>query len=261
MRSAVSGLATAALVAVSAAGCGGPEPGALPQGDESVAMKPSDFTTEIDNQYWPMEPGTRWTYDEVDDEGRTMKVVVTVTSVTRKVANGVSARVVRDSVSADGILVEDTFDWYAQHRDGTIWYLGEDTAEFEKGKVSSREGSFEAGVDGALAGVIMPAKPAVGMKYRQEFYEGEAEDNGEILSVSEIAEVPAGQFEDVLLTRDTIAFQPEILEYKLYAKGVGPVLKFGVSGGGGRETLTAKSTVSAAVAKAAGVAPLGQGYG
>ena len=138
MKSAVSGLATTVLVVVAAAGCGGPEPGALPQGDESVAMKPADFTTEIDNEYWPMEPGTRWTYDEVDDEGRHVKVVVTVTSVTRRVANGVSARVVRDSVSADGVLVEDTFDWYAQHRDGTIWYLGEDTAEFEDGRVSSR---------------------------------------------------------------------------------------------------------------------------
>ena len=157
--------------------------------------------------------------------------------------------------------MEDTFDYYAQHRDGTIWYLGEDTAEFEDGKVSSKEGSFEAGVDGALAGVVMPGGPEVGMRYRQEFYQGKAEDNGQILSVSEIAEVPAGKFGDVLLTRDTITIQPDVLEYKFYARGVGPVMTLGVSGGGGREVLRQRSTVSAHVAKAAGTVPLGQDYG
>lgn len=224
-------------------------------------MQPTDFTTVIDNPYWPMEAGTRWTYSEVDDEGRALTVFVTVTSGTRVMANGVTARVVRDTVTAKEGIVEDTFDYYAQHSDGTIWYLGEDTAEFEDGKVSSREGSFEAGVDGALAGVVMPGRPEVGMKYRQEFYKGQAEDNGQILSVSEFAEVPAGKFGDVLLTRDTITIQPDVLEYKFYAKGVGPVMTLGVSGGGGREALTKRSTVSAQVAKAAGTVPLGQRYG
>lgn len=257
MKGALAGLTAAALVAVGASACGGDDPSALPTGDQSVAMTPSDFSTRIDNEYWPMEPGSRWTYDE----GRALVVVVTVTDHTRRVANGVTARVVRDTVTADGEVVEDTFDFYAQHRDGTIWYLGEDTAEFEDGKVASKEGSFEAGVDGALAGVVVPAKPKVGMKYRQEFHRGEAEDNGEILSVSEIAEAPAGQFEDVLLTRDTITFKPDVLEYKLYAKGIGPVLVLGVSGGSGRESLTKKSTVSAQVAEAAGSVPLGEAYG
>ena len=224
-------------------------------------MQPADFTTTIDNAYWPMEPGTRWTYDEVDDEGRALTVVVTVTSLTRTMANGVIARVVRDSVSAREGIVEDTFDYYAQHRDGSLWYLGEDTAEYEDGKVSSKEGSFEAGVDGALAGIVMPGRPEVGMKYRQEFYQGHAEDNGQILSVSEIAEVPAGKFGDVLLTRDTITIQPDVLEYKFYAKGIGPVMTLGVSGGAGRETLRRRSTVSAQVAKAAGSVPLGRAYG
>jgi hypothetical protein len=181
--------------------------------------------------------------------------------VTRKIANGLTARVVRDTSTADGSVVEDTFDWFAQDREGNVWYLGEDTAEFENGKVSSREGSFEAGVDGAIPGVSMPGKPQPGLAYRQEYYKGEAEDNGEVLSVEEMADVPAGHFDKALLTKDTVTIEPDVLEYKLFAPGVGSVLTFGVSGGAGREELVKTSTVSATVAKAAGTTPLGKPYG
>jgi hypothetical protein len=209
----------------------------LPQGDEPVDLNPADFTTEIDNPYWPMAPGTRWTYREVDEEGKELEVVVVVTTETKKIANGITARVVRDTVTEDGQLVEDTFDWYAQDKQGNVWYLGEDTAEFADGELTTKSGSFEAGVDGALPGIIMPADPQPGMKFRQEYYKGEAEDNGEVLSTNEMAEVPFGQFKQMLLTKDTITIEPDVLEYKLYAKGVGPVLVLGVSGGGGREEL------------------------
>ena len=107
-----------------------------------------------------MTPGTRWTYREVDEEGKALDVRVTVSNVTKRIANGVTARVVRDTVTSDGEVIEDTFDWYAQDGAGNVWYLGEQTAEFEDGKVSSRGGSFEAGVDGAQAGVIVPAEPS-----------------------------------------------------------------------------------------------------
>ncbi len=190
----------AALSLAVATGCGGetaaPSSGAepqLPQTSDPVELDPADFSADIDNRYWPMESGTRWTYREIDEEGTVVEVVVTATSETKEIANGVTARVVRDTVTEDGEVIEDTFDWYAQDSDGTIWYLGENTAEFEDGKVATREGSFEAGVDGALPGVIMPGDPEVGMAYRQEYYEGEAEDNGEILSLEEMAEVPLGQ--------------------------------------------------------------------
>jgi len=234
--------------------------GGLPQGSEPVTLDPAEFTAEITNEYWPMEPGSRWTYREIDEDGESAKVVVTVTGVTKKIANGITARVVRDTVSSGGEVIEDTFDWYAQDADGNIWYLGEDTAEFEDGKVSSRGGSFEAGVDGALPGIAMPGSPADGMAYRQEYYKGEAEDNGEVLSTEEMADVPAGHYEDVLLTKDTITLEPDVLEYKLYAPGVGPVLVFGVSGGGGREELLSMTHVSAKVAKQAGTTPLGKPY-
>jgi len=233
---------------------------APPRSDEPADLDPADFTTEIDNRYWPMAPGTQWVYREIDEEGQELRVVVTVTSGTKEVANGVTARVVRDTVTLDGEVVEDTFDWYAQDSAGTIWYLGEDTAEFENGRIVSREGSFEAGTDGALAGVIMPGEPAVGMAYRQEYLRGEAEDNGEVLSLDEQAEVPAGHFDRALLTKDTITIEPDVLEYKLYVPGVGPVLTLGVSGGGGREELIEVSTVPADTARAAGTTPLGEEY-
>lgn len=232
----------------------------LPQGSELVDLDPARFTVEIDNRYWPMVPGTRWTYLEIDEEGKELQVVVTVSTETKKIANGIIARVVRDTVTEDGELIEDTFDWYAQDAEGNIWYLGENTAEFDGGKVTSRAGSFEAGVDGALPGIIMPTDPLGDMKYRQEYYEGEAEDNGEVLSVEEQVEVRAGHYRGALLTKDTNALEPKVLEFKLYALGVGPVLALGVSGGGGREELVKVETVSAEAAGAAGTTPLGESY-
>lgn len=226
----------------------------LPQGDEPVHLDPTTFTTEIDNPYWPMKPGTRWTYRETDGEGGVAKVVVVVTQQTKKLANGITARVVRDTVSEDGQIVEDTNDWYAQDAKGNIWYLGEQTAEFEGGKVTSRAGSFEAGVDGAVPGIAVPADPRPGIEYRQEFYRGEAEDNGRVLSIDELAQVPAGKYRDALLTKDFTPLEPDLLEYKLYAKGVGPVLILTASGGAGREELLTVDQVSGAE----GTGPLGK---
>ena len=209
----------------------------LPQGSEPVKLDPADFTTRIDNPYWPMAPGDRWVYRETDEEGTESRVEVTVTDRTKRIANGVEARVVRDVVTQDGELAEVTDDWYAQDGAGNVWYLGEDTAEYENGKVKTRSGSFEAGVDGAQPGIIMPADPRDGMAYRQEYYEGEAEDRAEVLSTEEKVEVPFGFFEGALMTKDLVPLEPKVSEYKLYAKGVGPVLTVKTSGGSGREEL------------------------
>ena len=224
----------------------------LPQGDDPVDLDPTDFTTEIDNPYFPLVPGTRLTYREIDEEGK-KKVVVIVTSETKRIANGITARVVRDTVTEDGEIIEDTFDWFAQDSEGNVWYMGEDTAEFENGKITTRKGSFEAGVDGALAGIIMPADPQPGLAFREEYYKGKAEDNGEVLSTEEMADVPFGHFDNVLLTKETITIEPDELEYKLWAKGVGVVLALGISGDGDREELVKKDTVP----PTAGTGPLG----
>jgi hypothetical protein len=230
-----------ALAALALGACGsGDEKDAttLPQGSEPVKLDPADFTTDIDNPYWPMTSGSRWVYRETDSEGSEQRVVVTVTNRTKKIANGVEARVVHDRVTEDGQLVEDTDDWYAQDSQGNIWYLGEDTTEFENGRPTTKKGSFEAGVDGAQAGVILPAEPKAGMTYRQEYYKGEAEDRGEIVSVDEQVEVPFGHFKGALMTKDENPLEPKVLEFKFYARGVGPVLAMSVSGGSDREELT-----------------------
>jgi hypothetical protein len=213
--------------------CSGP----LPRGSERVDLDPGDFSTRIDNPYWPMAPGSRWVYRETDTEGKEQKVVITVTGKTKKVAAGITARVIHDVVTEDGKPVEITDDWYAQDECGNVWYLGEDTTEYENGKPVSKAGSWEAGVDGAQPGVIVPAKPRVGLEYRQEYYAGEAEDAAKVLSLDEQAEVLFGHFTGALLTKDFTPLQPTILEYKLYAKGVGPVLVLGISGGSDREEL------------------------
>ena len=248
-------MATGALMLT---GCVGAAPPSapnteLPRGDDPVTLDPADFTTEIDHPYWPMEPGTRWSYVELDSEGGELTVDVTVTSDTKQIANGIEARVVRDTVRSNGEIVEDTFDWYAQDAAGAIWYLGEDTAEFEDGEIVSRGGSFEAGVDGALPGIALPADPTPGMEYRQEYFAGEAEDNGAVLSTEELVEVPYGRFDGALLTRDTNALEPDVAELKLYAPGVGPVLTLDISGGSGREELIDVTTVP----DGTGTGPLG----
>jgi hypothetical protein len=213
-----------------------PSPSPLPQGSEPVTLDPADFVATIDNRYWPMPQGAHWVYEETDAEGTVQKVEVTVTTDAKEIL-GIPATVVHDVVTEDGELVEDTLDWYAQDLDGNIWYLGEDTKEYEGGKVVTTEGSWEAGVDGAQPGILLPGRPEVGLAYRQEYYAGEAEDAAKILSLDEAAEVPFGSFEGVLLTEEWTPLDPDVRENKYYAPGVGPVLVVQVAGGSSREEL------------------------
>ena len=237
MRYEVGGAVCTAVIGLALVACGGDDGDAsaaapLPQGGEPVELDPAEFTTEIDNPYWPMQPGSRWAYRETDTEGTVQRVVVTATDRTKRIANGIEARVVHDVVSEHGEPVEITDDWYAQDADGNVWYLGEKTAEYENGKVVTRAGSFEAGVDGAQPGIIMPADPQPGLDYRQEYYAGEAEDEAAIVTVGEEQlQVPAGRYTDVVMTRDTNPLEPKIQELKFYARDVGPVMAAGVSGG------------------------------
>jgi hypothetical protein len=213
--------------------------GDLPQGSEPVTLDPADFTTDIDNPYFPMQPGNEWVYRTTDTTGARQDVVMSVTDETKRIADGITARVVRDVVTERGQEVEVTDDWYAQDTEGNVWYLGEQTAEYSNGKVVSRRGSFEAGIDGAQAGVAMPADPRPGLSYRQEYYAGEAEDNAVVLTVgAEQVEVPYGFFDTgVLMTRDLVPIEPRVQELKFYARGIGMLLSVHTDGTGGRSEL------------------------
>ena len=150
---------------------------------------------------------------------------------------GITATLVRDTVTEDGELVEDTVDWYAQDRDGNVWYLGEDSKEFEDGEVVSTAGSWEAGVDRAFPGIVMQADPRVGQSYRQEFYAGEAEDLAEILQLDGSETVPLGSLTQLLVVREWNPLEPEVIENKYYARGTGVVLELEVAGESGRVEL------------------------
>jgi hypothetical protein len=223
-------------LALLAAGCGADDKAALPQGSDPVEIDPSRFSAEIDHPFWPMEPGTIWVYREGEQ-----RVEVTVTDRTRTVM-GVETRVVHDLVTENGVPVEDTLDWYAQDDDGNLWYFGEDTTEFEDGKPAGHAGAWEAGVDGALPGILLPADPEVGMTYRQEYYAGEAEDRAKVLSLDEPVSVPFGDFTGALQTEDTTPLEPDVVEQKFYVRDVGPVLALKVKGDTGREELVSHTT-------------------
>ena len=215
----------------------GPPSFALPEGSEQVELDPSLFAgVVLDHPYWPMAPGSRWVYRETEADGTVQQVEVTVTEDTKEIL-GIPATVVHDLVTEGGETIEDTLDWYAQDASGNLWYLGEDTKEYENGEVVSTEGSWHAGFDGAQPGIILPADPQVGMAYRQEYYAGQAEDAAEILSLDEHVEVPFGTFDDVLETSDFTPLDPDVKEHKFYARGVGPVEVRQTSGGSSHEVL------------------------
>jgi hypothetical protein len=244
ITSTVVGVLALGLSAVAIAGSNGSETAAaitrgLPQGSEAVKLDPADFSTNITNPYFPMRPGSKWVYRENDANGRKKSVVLTVTSQTKLIANGVTARVIRDVVSQNGKAVEITDDWYAQDKAGNIWYLGEAVLNYKGGKLVSKAGSFEAGVDGAQAGIAMPADPVAGLAYRQEYYKGEAEDKAAVITVGkEQVQVPFGYFNKrVLMTRDVVPTDPKVQELKFYAPGVGLLLSMHTDGDGGRLAL------------------------
>lgn len=189
----------------------------------SPPFEPAGFQPAVTNPYFPLPVGATWRFEAETDEG-TEEIVVEVTDDIRTVA-GVEATVLRDRVYLDGELIEDTFDWFGQDAEGNVWYLGEETAEYENGEVVSTEGSWEADVDGAVAGIIMPASPSVGQAYYQEFDEGEAEDRGRVVAVGREVTVPAGTFSDCVETEDTTPLEPDVLEHKFYCPGVGTVLE------------------------------------
>jgi hypothetical protein len=211
----------------------------LPEGRQPARINPDDFTTKIDNPYYPLRPGDRRVYRETAPDGTRQKIVDVVTRRTKRIANGVTARVVLATVTNHrGKVVEFTEEWFAQDRVGNVWYFGEDTTAYENGR-ADKHGSFEAGVNGAEPGVQMPAKPKRGMRYRLEGgYRSGAADDTEVLSVGkEQVGVPFRHFRRTLMTRDYTPLEPRVSEFWFYAKGVGAVLALDISDGDHREEL------------------------
>lgn len=210
-------------------------PSAVPAAPSAAAVyapiiDPNNFVKVVDNPYFPLKPGTTFIYEGRTEKGNEHVEVVVLPDT--KVIMGVTCVALSDIVTVDGKLEEGTVDWYAQDKLGNVWYFGEDTKEYKDGKVSGTKGAWQAGVDGALPGIIMKVQPVVGETYRQEYYKGQAEDMATVLSLSESATVPAGSYSNVIVTNEWAAIaNPPVYEHKYYAKGVGQFLTKYVAGG------------------------------
>lgn len=195
---------------------------------------PADFDDPLPNEYFPLEPGWAAKLRGTEDGERLVERVV-VTERT-KVVQGITTTVIRDVIRHKGVLVEKTEDWYAADDAGTVWYFGEETAEYdENGDVISTKGSWEAGVDGAVAGIIMPSDPRPTDAYRQEFYKGEAEDQGWVVERGISLRVPYGRIDHAVRTFEWSRTEPDVMVGKLFAPGLGIVLEYTLAGG--NETL------------------------
>ncbi len=189
-----------------------------------VTIDPADFVADINNPFMPLKPGTKVTFDGAE------RIEITISTETKTIL-GVATTVVRDQVFSDSELAEDTLDWYAQDRNGNVWYFGEKTAEYDGGEVVSTAGTWEGGVDGAQPGIIMLADPQVGDVYRQEFYEGEAEDLAQVTGIGGSITVPFGTFTDILVTEEWTPLEPDVRERKTYVPGIGVVETRQIKGG------------------------------
>jgi hypothetical protein len=191
-------------------------------------INPANFSTNIDNPYMPLKPGTTYVYQAHTADGLITNFVA-VTQKTKEIL-GVTCVEVRDTVFLHGQKTEDTLDWYAQDREGNVWYFGEDSEDVTNGRVSSLEGSWTAGVDGAEPGIIMESHPKVGDAYRQELLLNEAEDFARVLSLNQSVKVPFGSFDHCVETTESSGVEPGAVEFKFYAPGIGVVFDNDVSG-------------------------------
>jgi hypothetical protein len=216
----------------------------IPGASESPATPthppgPAGFTGLVDNPWFPLRPGTTYVYRGMKD-GKPSRDVFAVTARTKTI-QGVACTVVSDRLYLRGHLHERTEDWYAQDKTGNVWYFGEATAELNPdGSVKTTEGSWQSGVNGARAGIFMPAHPHPGQTGRQEFYKGHAEDHFRVLSLTADVDTPAASSTRALLTREWTPLEPGVVDHKLYVKGIGMVLEQAVKGGDERNSLVAR---------------------
>jgi hypothetical protein len=209
-----------------------------PQAYDPV-IDPANFVATVDNPFFPLVPGTTFVYEGQTPDGLEHDEFA-VTHNTRVIL-GVTCTEVHDTVTTNGRLTEDTLDWFAQDVDGNVWYFGESTHELDDGLISTIDGSFMAGVNGAKPGIVMEAHPAIGDFYRQEFDLGNAEDFAEVVGLSDSVTVPYGSFTNCLNTRETTPLEPDLHEHKFYASGVGNVLETDENTGARTELIQVKT--------------------
>lgn len=193
-------------------------PATLPNFEKAKFSKP----TTITNPYYGPADGKKYTYVEFEvGKAPNKKIVIQRRTVTKKIY-GIDCIIHQDVVSENGIVIEDTDDWLAQDDDGNLWYMGEFVNNFDSlGKFEDNDGSWEADVEEAEPGYWMPAKPTVGLKYHQEFWQNEAEDEAEVVEVGRTVNIPMGTFKDCIVTKDFTRIEPQFYELKFYAPGIG----------------------------------------
>jgi hypothetical protein len=202
-------------------------------GVSAGAAKPKSsglgFSARVDNPWFPLKPGTSYGYRGIRS-GERAREVLTVTHRTKTI-DGAPCVVLEDRLYLSGALHERTTDWYTQDRAGNVWYYGEATAELDKkGRVTSTQGSWQAGRNGAKAGIFMPAHPKVGQAFRQEYYKGQAEDHFRVLSLDATVKVPYTSSKHALLTKEWTPLEPGAIDHKLYVRGIGTVFEQAVKG-------------------------------
>jgi hypothetical protein len=224
-----------ALVAAAVVGCSSSNTSKSSAPPPSTKQR-AGFSANVTNPWFPLRPGSVYRYRGVKD-GEPSRDVVVVTHATRTI-DGAPCVAVSDRLYLRGHLEERTTDWYSQDAKGNVWYFGEKTAELDaNGKVGTTSGSWTGGVDGAKPGVFMFAHPRVGQGSRQEYLKGEAEDHFQVVSLDEPVSVPFRSFRDTILTKEWTPLEPDVLDHKFYARGVGTVLEQTVKGGNERNVL------------------------
>ncbi len=195
----------------------------------TISYRASDFSPNVDNRWFPLQPGTTLVYRGIKDKEKVLEQFE-VSDETQKV-NGVPCRVVLDRLYVGGKLGETTRDYYSQDTKGNVWYFGEDTAELDPdGSMVDTEGTWHSGEASALPGIFMPASPHVGESHRQEYYAGHAEDFFQVLGLSTSVSVPYRAFSDALLTKEWTPLEPDVLDHKYYVEGIGTVKETSVKG-------------------------------
>ncbi len=226
-RRLLAGCVTAAVLVVAIAAMWGPAAGATTPSSAPI-FDPTNFVAVVDNPYFPLPVGRTLVYSGIKD-GQTQRDVVTVTNQT-KVILGVTATVVADIADHDGAVLERTSDWYAQDKQGNVWYLGEDTVHFLANGKGDTTGSWQAGVNGAVPGIIMEANPQIPDAYRQEFLAGQAEDTAWIVNRGGTVSVPYGKVRNVLTSLEATRLEPGAYDQKVYGPGIGIVSEQSLTG-------------------------------